>query len=195
MIVWYPVKNAKEAKGLHREMPGCTLRYDDTLPQGAETLMTALFAGGPLMLSQVCHISGLEPYVIQNWVARGFLPPPVGKKYARRQLCRILLIHTLRGVLSLERIVSLLSYVNGHLDDESDDTVDDSQLYLWLVRCLHAPAGEEEKALETCLGEYEEPFPGARKRLEQVLRILITAAHAAALQERAQALIDALDER
>ncbi len=195
MIVWYPVKNAKEAKGLHREMPGCTLRYDDTLPQGAETLMTALFAGGPLMLSQVCHISGLEPYVIQNWVARGFLPPPVGKKYARRQLCRILLIHTLRGVLSLERIVSLLSYVNGHLDDESDDTVDDSQLYLWLVRCLHAPAGEEEKALPACLAEYEEPFPGAGRRLEQVLRILVTAARAAALQEQAQALIDALDER
>ena len=176
-----------------REMPGCALRYDDSEPHGAETLLGALFAGGPLMLSQVSHISGLEPYVIQNWVARGFLPPPVGKKYSRRQLSRILLIHTLRGILTLENIVRLLSYVNGHLDDVSDDTVDDSQLYLWLLRCVHAPAGEERAAMAACLEEYEEPFQGAGKRLEQVLEILITAAAAAEMQAKARAMIDGLD--
>ena len=180
---------------MQRELPGSTLRYDDSIPRGAETLMGALFAGGPLMLSQVSHISGLEPYVIQNWVARGFLPPPVGKKYSQRQLSRILLIHTLRGILTLENIVSLLSYVNGHLDDVSDDTVDDAQLYLWLIRCVHAPPGEEKAALAACLQEYEEPFPGARRRLEQVLEILITATAAASLQARAQAMIGGLDKR
>ena len=180
---------------MQRDLPGSTLRYDDSVPRGAETLMGALFAGGDLMLSQVSHISGLEPYVIQNWVARGFLPPPVGKKYSQRQLSRILIIHILRGVLNLESIVSLLSYVNGHLDDVSDDTVDDSQLYLWLVRCLHAPPGEEEAAFLTCLEEYVEPFPGAGRRLEQVLRILVTAASAASLQALAQTMIDGLDER
>jgi len=180
---------------MRRGLPGSSLEFEDTLPQGAETLMTALFAGGDLMLSQVSHISGLEPYVIQNWVTRGFLPPPVSKRYSRRQLSRILIIHMLRGVLPLESIVSLLSYVNGHLDDVSDDTVDDSRLYMWLIDCICAPPGGEEEALRRCLGEYQEPFPGAAKRLEQVLRILTTAYAAAELKTQAQTMIDALDER
>ena len=55
--------------------------------------------------------------------------------------------------------------------------------------------GGEEKALEKCLTEYTEPFPGAGKRLEQVLRILTTAYAAAELKKKAQAMIDDLDER
>jgi len=178
---------------MRKDLPGSTLGFEDTYPQGAETLMAALFAGGDLMLSQVSHISGLEPYVIQNWVARGFLPPPVGKRYSRRQLSRILIIHMLRGVLPLESIVSLLSYVNGHLDDVSDDTVDDSRLYVWLIECICSPAGGEEEALKRCIAEYQEPFPGAARRLEQVLRIMTTAYAAAELKKKAQAMIDGLD--
>ena len=145
---------------MRRELPGSTLAFEDTFPQGAETLMAALFAGGDLMLSQVSHISGLEPYVIQNWVARGFLPPPVSKKYSRRQLSRILIVHMLRGVLPLESIVSLLSYVNGHLDDVSDDTVDDSRLYIWLIQCICAPAGGEEEIVQVAAPGRFHPSPG-----------------------------------
>jgi DNA-binding transcriptional MerR regulator len=180
---------------MRRELPGSTLSFEDAYPQGAETLVAALFAGGDLMLSQVSHISGLEPYVIQNWVARGFLPPPQAKKYSRKQLSRILIVNMLRGVLPLESIVSLLSYVNGHLDDESDDTVDDGRLYIWLIECICAPPDGGEEALSKCLREYTEPFPGAGKRLEQVLRILTTAYAAAELKKKAQAMIDDLDER
>ena len=180
---------------MRRELPGSTLSFEDAYPRGAETLVAALFTGGGLMLSQVSHISGLEPYVIQNWVARGFLPPPVNKRYSRRQLSRILIVHMLRGVLPLESIVSLLSYVNGHLDDESDDTVDDSRLYIWLIRCICTPPEAEEEALKQCLAEYQEPFPGAARRLEQVLRIMVTANAAAELKNKAQTLIDGLDER
>ena len=63
---------------------------EDTYPQGAETLMAALFAGGDLMLSQVSHISGLEPYRVQNWVARGFLPPPKNKRSWRKTMLMII---------------------------------------------------------------------------------------------------------
>ncbi|MBR3554786.1 MAG: DUF1836 domain-containing protein [Oscillospiraceae bacterium] len=180
---------------MRRELPGSTLRFEDEYPRGAETLLSALFAGGNLMLSQVSHISGLEPYMIQNWVARGYLPPPQNKKYSQRRLSRILIINMLRGILPLESIVNLLSYVNGHLDDESDDTVDDSRLYLWLIRCICAEPGGEEAALRDCLAEYQEPFPGAGRRLEQVLRILITAYAAAELKRKAQGMIDGLDQR
>ena len=180
---------------MRRELPGSSLCFDDALPRGAEALMAALFAGGDLMLSQASHISGLKPYEIQNWVARGFLPPPVAKKYSRRQLSRILIVNMLRGVLPLDSIVSLLSYVNGHLDDISDDTVDDSRLYIWLIDCICAPPGGEEEALKRCLGEYQEPFPGAARRLEQVLRIMTTAYAAAELKKQAQTMIDGLDAR
>ena len=64
-----------------------------------------------------------------------------------------------------------------------------------LLDCLNAAPGEEEATLQKCLAEYEEPFPGARKRLEQVLRILTTAYAAAELKRKAQAMIDDLDER
>jgi len=175
---------------MRRELPGSVLTYEDSVPHGAAVLMDALFAGGDLMLAQVARMSGLEPYMIQNWVTRGFLPPPEGKRYTRRQLCRILLINLLRGVLPLESITGLLSYVNGHLDDISDDTVDDSRLYLWMLEVLDA--GDEEAALAACLEEYREPVPGAGKRLEKVLRVLRRAAMAARLQKEALGMIGEL---
>ena len=49
------------------------------------------------MLSQVASLTGLEPYVIQNWVRRGFVAPPERKRYSRRQFSRIVLINMLEG--------------------------------------------------------------------------------------------------
>ena len=130
---------------MRRTLPGAGIEIDDSLPGAADALLSALFLGGDLVLSQVCHISGLEAHMIQNWVARGYLPPPVNKHYSRRQLSRILIINMLRSVLPLDQICRLLSYVNGHLDDISDDTVDDSQLYLWLVELT----GDEAPDMQT----------------------------------------------
>ena len=77
-------------------IPGTVLQIDraqaDYIPQQLE----ALFFGGGITLSQVTAITGLEAYTVQNWVKRGFLTSPVGKRYTQRQLCRILnlsLIH------------------------------------------------------------------------------------------------------
>lgn len=178
---------------MQRTLPGSILQIDDAVPGAANTLMTALFAGGNLMLSQVSNISGLETYVIQNWVARGFLSPPQNKRYSSRQLCRILIINMLKGVLPLESICRLLSYVNGHLNDESDDTVDDSQMYLWLSALTAQTQGEPDYA--ACLADYIEPFPGARRRVEQVLHIIVTAYASAELKHRAEAMIAELDEK
>lgn len=179
---------------MQKKLPGSALSFDDSYPQGAEVLMSALFAGGDLMLSQVAHICGLETYMIQNWVMRGYLRPPTAKRYTRRQLSRILIINLLRSVLQLEQICRIISYVNGHLDDESDDTVDDAMLYMWFIRCICAREDERERILQGCLTEYDEPFPGARKRLEAVLRIMITAEEAAERKHRAEEMIAELDE-
>ena len=176
---------------MQRRLPGSVLQYDVSQPGAAETLFTALFAGGDLMLAQVAHISGLETYVIQNWVARGFLPPPVNKRYSRRQLCRILIIHMLRSVLPLDEICRLLQYVNGHLNDTSDDLVDDSQLYIALV----ALTGENAPTMQEALKDYAEPFPGSRRRVEQVLEIMVLAYHAAVLKEQATDKLGRLDAK
>ena len=180
---------------MQKQLPGTVLQFDDSYPQGAEVLMGALFAGGDLMLSQVAHICGLETYMIQNWVTRGYLRPPTAKRYTRRQLSRILIINLLRSVLQLEQICRLISYVNGHLDDESDDTVDDAMLYMWFIRCICVREDERERILRSCIEEYEEPFPGAGKRLEAVLRIMITAEEAAERKHRAEGMIAQLDEQ
>jgi DNA-binding transcriptional MerR regulator len=176
---------------MQRQFPGSTLTYDSSLPGGAELLFSALFAGGDLMLAQVSHLAGLEPYVIQNWVARGYLPPPVNKRYSRRQLSRILIIRMLRSVLQIEDICRLLRYVNGHLDDTADDLVDDSALYMALV----ALTEEEPPPMAEVLREYQEPFPGAQRRVEQVLEIMVLAYRAAVLKEQAMAYLGTLDAK
>lgn len=82
-----------------------------------------------LTLSQVCTLSGLEPTTIQNWIKRGYVPHPVGKKYRERHLARILLISELRESMPIDRVGALLRFVNGDTDDESDDIIAEEALY------------------------------------------------------------------
>lgn len=159
----------------------------------AEQFHAMFFAGG-MVLSQVSAITGLESYIIQNWVKRGFLTKPQNKRYSMRQLCRIININMLKGVLPLERICNLLGYVNGHLDDESDDMIDDSVLYFMFVRLaarsreLYRPENREA-LLDEELENYSEPKPGARERVKQVLRIMLTAWLAARMMQEAERML------
>lgn len=157
----------------------------------------AMFMAGGMVLSQVAAITGLESYMIQNWVKRGFLTSPQNKRYTLRQLCRIININMLKSVLPLERICSLLGYVNGRLNDESDDMIDDSQLYFMFVRLaarsreLYA-ADSREAVLEEELADYIEPVPGAKARVKEVLRIMLTAWLAARMTREAERMLEAL---
>ncbi len=157
----------------------------------------AMFLPGGMVLSQVSAITGLESYTIQNWVKRGFLTSPQNKRYTLRQLCRIININMLKSVLPLERICSLLGYVNGQLDDESDDMIDDADLYFMFVRLifrmqeLYQPENRES-VLEEELADYAEPVPGARERVKEVLRIMLTAYLAARMTQEAEKMLDQL---
>ena len=176
-------------------VPGTVLQIPRKDAQQLRQALTALFLGGGIALSQVSAITGLEPYAVQNWVKRGFLPPPEKKRYTLRQLCRIININMLKSVVPMERICGLLTYINGHLDDESDDIIDDSELYFLFVdlalqaRDLADPAALD-KALEKSLENYQEPMPGARARVGQVLKIMLTGWMAAQLQQQTEALIN-----
>ena len=82
-----------------------------------------------ISLSQLCNITNLEPYVIQNWVKRGYVPHPINKKYYTNHLARTLLINALRECMYIEDIGSLLSYINGDVDDEKDDLISEEELF------------------------------------------------------------------
>lgn len=180
-------------------LPGTVLSVDADRPQAAEEVFSSLFLAGGLVLSQVTQVTGLEPYIIQNWVRRGFLAPPKQRKYTRRQLSRILMINALKSTLSIEQICKLLSYINGALDDEGDDTIDDTELYGAFVLVAgsvqkHGLTSESEmnRLIADGLKDYKESIPGAKERIEQALCIMITAWHAAQLQTKAQSMMNAL---
>ena len=176
-------------------IPGTVLQADRTAD--IEQQFSAMFLGGGIVLSQVTGITGLEAYTVQNWVKRGFLPPPDRKRYNINQLCRIININMLKKTLLIEQIVGLLGYINGSLTDTSDDIIDDSQLYFMFVKlAATAPSlrepSEGDAAIEEVLKDYAEPVPGAKERVAKVLRIMLTAWAAARLHDAANRMVETL---
>lgn len=176
-------------------IPGTVLQIPRQEANWVQERLSSLFLAGGISLGQVSEITGLEPYTVQNWVKRGFLTPPVRKRYTLRQLCRVININMLKGVLPLERICGLLGYINGHLDDERDDTIDDSQLY-FMFAGLAARARELDREqerdvlLDQAMAGYEEPIPGAGERVRQVLRVMLTAYVSARMRQEAEKMLD-----
>lgn len=178
-------------------IPGTVLVMPRSEAEHIEEQFSSLFLAGGIVLSQVSGITGLEPYTVQNWVKRGFLTAPEKKRYSLRQLCRIININMLKSVLPMELVCSLLGYINGQLDDESDDMIDDAKLYFLFVR-LAARVNEPDRAedrnalLDQALENYQEPVPGARERVKKVLRIMLTAWLAARMRQEAEQMLSEL---
>ena len=180
-------------------IPGTVLQIPQRDAAHIRQIFSTMFLGGDLVLSQVAAITGLEPYAIQNWVKRGFLSPPQKKRYTQRQLCRVLNINMLKSVLPMERICGMLGYINGQLDDESDDAIDDSVLYFMFVELAVQArelrdTQEQEQLLNKVMADYQEPFPGAGERVRQVLRIMLTAWLAARMRQEAEKMLDILSK-
>lgn len=179
-------------------IPGTVLTTQREEVESVENVFRNMFMAGDLALSQVASISGLEPYTIQNWVKRGFLSPPQRKRYNLNQLCRILNINMLKSALPMEKICGLLSYINGDLDDTSDDLIRDTDLYFIFVR-ISARIGkaqnevQRDEMLDEFLASYQEPVPGARERVKTVLGIMLTAWASAQLQRSAEKMLNSLN--
>ena len=153
---------------------------------------SSMFLAGGLVLSQVAGIAGLEAHTVQNWVKRGFLTAPEKKHYSMEQLCRILSINMLKSVLPMERVCSLLGYINGKLDDPEDDLIDDADLYFLFVHLasrVRELDQDREAILDNALENYREPVPGAKGRVKAVLRVMLTAWISARLQEQVNGMI------
>lgn len=175
-------------------IPGTTLQIKHADADRVDGLFASMFMAGGMVLSQVASVTGLEPYTVQNWVKRGFLSPPERKRYSMNQLCRIISINALKSVLPLETICSLLGYVNGQLDNEADDIIDDSQLYFLFVRLAGRAKQLDDpeqlrQAMDQALAGYEEPVPGARERIEKALKIMLTAWLSARMRQAADTML------
>ena len=178
-------------------IPGTTLTGRRSDADRTDGLFQSMFLAGGLTLSQVSSITGLEPYTIQNWVKRGFLPSPVNKRYDMEQVCRLININILKGTMPLEQIIKLMAYLNGDLADESADLVDDTMRFFLFVK-LAARAryigGTQtwDDALIQVTEDYKEPVPGAREKLIKVLKVMLTVWCANSLKAQAEMMISEL---
>ena len=61
-------------------IPGTVLKVPQRDGALVEEQFRAMFLPGGMVLSHVSAITGLESYMIQNWVKRGFLSSPEAKR-------------------------------------------------------------------------------------------------------------------
>jgi hypothetical protein len=181
-------------------MPGTVLATQRETVEDGERMLRSLFLGGDISLAQVAAVTGLESHTVQNWVKRGFLTSPIGKKYSINQLCRIININMLRGVFSLERTCGLLGYINGRLDDNADDIIGDADLYFMFLglaaRSQQLTRPEAcDRILAEMLRDYIEPYPGAKERVSNVLKVMLTAYLAAKMRISADRMLTQLEEQ
>ena len=181
-----------------KKLPGTTFEIGQMNENAAENVFRTLFAGGGLMMSQVSSLTGLEPYMIQNWVKRGFLSPPQRKLYSKNQFCRIAIINMLKDSLQMDKICELLSYINGRLDDEADDRIEDSGIYNIYCNLIVALKGKQltdevlEEETEKLIKNVTEDET-TRRRLKIVLTVMSLAHRAASLKTQAELKLCELD--
>ena len=178
-------------------IPGTVLKGPRDDVESSIRLLEGMFLAGGIVRSQVAAVTGLEAHAVQNWVKRGFLSNPVGKRYSLRQFSRIAIINMLKSVMSLEKICGLLRYINGELDDESDDLIDDTMLYFMFLRLASQArhiGGQRswDEVIPEILADYTEPVPGAKERIDKVLRIMLTAWIAVRTMQEAERMLEQL---
>ena len=162
-------------------VPGTVWEREDFENGAFGMIEPMLDAAGGFTLSQVCALTGAESTTIQNWVKRGWVAKPKDKKYFQRQLSRILIINALRDALQLERIVKLLAYLNGSVEDQRDDIIPESRLfdYLCAVTCRMKRLGEwNEETLCRCVQEVTSDYGGTPEQKERLIRGLTVMAGA-----------------
>jgi len=170
---------------------------------GLDFLSKVFYISEGVMLSQIREVSGIDGSTLQNWTKRGWVENARLKKYNIDQVAHILIINMLRSCIQLDKIALLLHYINGKLDDASDDIISDSQLYDYICRILDklmqqdvcSMASIKDVIREEIKG-YQEHIPGAADRLANALEIIIVAYYAALIKRRSdEMLTDLMNHR
>ena len=170
--------------------------------KGFSKIKVLLDAMGGLTLSQVCSVTGLEGSTIQNWVKRGWVSHPKGKKYEERHIARILIINALKECVKLEHIALMMNYVNNCSDGRGETNIKESELYNYLCRSLQMlgqvddfSRGGVESIVDKAMKEYDAPTIDARMRIRKALTVMIYACVCTDVKRGTEAMIrQILDE-
>jgi hypothetical protein len=168
---------------------------------GTEFLSKIFYITDGVMLTQIREISGIDGSTLQNWTKRGWVENSKLKKYNIDQVAHILIINMLRSCIQLDKIAFLIRYVNGSVDDRSDDIIRYSTLYDYICRVLDKLTSEEglehdisnlRTYVKEVTAEYEEKVTGARKRLTNALEIIVVAYYSAIMKRYSEEKLEAL---
>ena len=167
---------------------------------GADFLAKIFFITDGIMLSQVREISGIDGSTLQNWTKRGWVEKTKLKRYDIDQLAHILIINMLRNCMQLDRIAFLIRYINGSVDDKSDDIIRDSALYDYICRILDRIMKNNDQIkvsslktiIEDVTSDYSEKITGARRRLTNALEIIIIAYYASLIKKYSDGRLEEL---
>ncbi len=158
-----------------------------------------LSATGGVTLSQMARFTGLEGSTIQNWIKRGWVASNSTKKYTEKHVARILLINVLRASMKLEDIVKVMEYINGDVEDESDDILHDKDLFNLLCSSVITLNNSRNVRIDSqnVLDISEKMIPASisgevRDKLRKALAIMLLAYRSAVLKNEAYALYKTL---
>ena len=105
----------------------------------------------------------------------------------------------LRSCMQLDRIAFLIQYINGRVDDTSDDIIRDSELYDYICKILDklvtydiCSIGSIKDAILEETTSYKENMPGARDRLTNALEIIIVAYYATLVKKHSDERLEAI---
>jgi len=164
--------------------------------KGFSKIKMLLEATGGLSLSQVCAVTGLENSTIQNWVKRGWVAHPKGKKYEEIHIARILIINALKECIKLEHISLLMSYVNGSAEDTGKAIIKESELYSFLRDALDKMGqaddlsrGGVEAVVDDVIKDYSGPKADSRVRIRKALSLMIYACVCTDVKRRTEAMM------
>lgn len=181
-----------------KTFPGTTIEISTLEKGSSKKLFDGIFAAGGITLSQVSVMTGLEPYLIQNWVKRGFVSSPQRRMYTREQFARIVIINMLREALQIEKICELIKIIGGVLDDPEDDMISDDELYHRYVDMIAdrkydvSDRQSIRQVAERASEDFVERLPHTREKLVKILEVMLCAHSAAILRRRAEEIFSTL---
>ncbi len=181
-------------------IPGTKLKKADMENlTGLAFLKKVFFVSEGVMLTQIRDISGIDSSTLQNWTKRGWVANARLKKYNIDQVAHILIINMLRACMQLDHIAFLIQYINGDVEDTSDDIIKDSLLYDYICRILTHISGigkcsidSFKSIIEQITVDYQAPVEGARERLNSALEVIIVTYYSALMKQHAAGLLENL---
>ena len=184
------------ADAKERLFPGTATTQSERGEKGFSKIDMLLEATGGLSLSQVCAVTGLEGSTIQNWVKRGWVAHPKGKRYEEKHIARILIINALKECIKLENIVLLISYVNGTAEGGGSGIIKESELYNYLCEALKRMGRAElshggvDSVADAVIKDYIGPRVDSRGKVRRALSLMIYACVCTDVKRRTETMME-----